>query len=511
MIDEALQSKLSRCKNLPSPPGVATKIIELANDPEANIDQIADVLSIDPATTAKILRIANSPMYSTRRKSENLRQALLVLGLNATISLALSFSLLKSLQSDQEQTGLDYAYFWRRALLSATASRVLADVVGIKESEEVFLASLMQDIGVIALDAALPELYEQLGDRQTSEVDMSDYERDAIGCDHADVGGWLLERWSFPERLQIAVATSHKADEIALTDPKGAFTRCVSLASKLGEVFLNGVNEQNIEHLADRAQELLGIEREVLAELVERVGLTIPDAESVFQMDILTAEEAEATLAEARDALMMRNLMALQQVENLEDKAETLAGRTKELEESAQRDSLTGLFNRGYLDKTLEEAFADSNKTSAPLSVAFADLDKFKSINDTYGHGAGDEILVATANILRANVRGSDVVARYGGEEFILVFPETDFILVKTICERIVKSFQSTRHDIAGGADSLAVTISMGMATHNDGRVFESPLALVTAADKALYSAKLHGRNRSVAFELVAAEAAQAS
>ncbi len=79
MIEKELASKLARCKNLPSPPGVATRIIELANDPEANIDQIAAVLQIDPATTTKILRIANSPMYGFRRKSENLRQALLVL------------------------------------------------------------------------------------------------------------------------------------------------------------------------------------------------------------------------------------------------------------------------------------------------------------------------------------------------------------------------------------------------------------------------------------------------
>jgi len=175
------------------------------------------------------------------------------------------------------------------------------------------------------------------------------------------------------------------------------------------------------------------------------------------------------------------------------------------------RDTLTGLFNRAYLDKFLTEAFDQSEFARTPLSVAFADLDKFKWINDTHGHGAGDQVLMATANILRANVRGTDVIARYGGEEFVLVFPNTDYILVKTICERIVKAFQTARHDIAGGTESLAVTISMGMATHNDGRRFDSPAALVAAADKALYSAKLQGRNRSIPFELVVSETAEAS
>jgi diguanylate cyclase (GGDEF)-like protein len=110
---------------------------------------------------------------------------------------------------------------------------------------------------------------------------------------------------------------------------------------------------------------------------------------------------------------------------------------------------------------------------------------------------------VTTANILKANVRASDVVARYGGEEFMLVFPQTDYGLLKTICERIVRAFQETRHDVGVKRD-LSVTISIGMATHNDGRRFRTVEELVKAADKALYSAKLQGRNRSVPFDLVA-------
>ena len=95
LLTPELRKQLESCKNLPTPPGVANKIIRLANDPEADMTRIAEVLALDPAITAKILRIANSPMYARQRKTENLRQALMVIGLNATISLALSFSLLK--------------------------------------------------------------------------------------------------------------------------------------------------------------------------------------------------------------------------------------------------------------------------------------------------------------------------------------------------------------------------------------------------------------------------------
>ena len=84
-----LTAKLQACNNLPSPPGVATRIVETANDPEADMKRISDVVTLDPAITTKILRVANSPMYSQRAKVETLRKALIVLGLNATVSLAL--------------------------------------------------------------------------------------------------------------------------------------------------------------------------------------------------------------------------------------------------------------------------------------------------------------------------------------------------------------------------------------------------------------------------------------
>jgi diguanylate cyclase (GGDEF)-like protein len=503
LISAELKERLQNCKGLPSPPGVATQIIALANDPEADIDQIAKVLSVDPATTTKILRIANSPMYAMQRKTENLRQALLVLGLNATISLALSFSLLKSWTSTNTQGGFDYALYWRRALLAATASQVLARVLGIKDSEELFLTALIQDIGVMALDRTIPDLYTGLGAEQVHQAALIARERENLGVDHAVVGGWLLEKWSFPERIQRAVAVSHAPERVSMNSPEGRFARCVAISNLFAEVFLEDSGERQFQALADAAKSYLDIGKATLGDLIVEVGSMIPDAEAVFQTKILSKSLSDTILEEARESLMLRNLLALQTVDSLQDKTDSLAKRTKELEESTRRDPLTGLYNRTFLDSFITKAFEEANQSKSVLSVAFADLDKFKSVNDTYGHGAGDQILVATANILKANVRGTDVVARYGGEEFILVFPQTDYLLVKMICERIVKSFQETTHDI-GEVQNLAVTISMGMATHNDGRAFKSAIDLINAADKALYTAKLQGRNRSVPFESIA-------
>jgi diguanylate cyclase (GGDEF)-like protein len=503
LLTPELRKRIESCNNLPSPPGVATKIIRLANDPEADMARIAEVLALDPAITAKILRIANSPMYARQRKTENLRQALMVIGLNATISLALSFSLLKSWGKENGTGGLDYPLYWRRALLAATASHVLARVIGVKDGEELFLACLIQDIGMMALDRAVPELYSGLDALQVRQAMLIKREQEQLGVDHAAVSGWLLDKWQFPDRTQQVVASSHEPEKVPKQSPNGIFARCVALASAIAEVFLDTTGDREFADLAGRAERYFDIDKEGLGELLAEIRKMIPDAESIFETEILSTVRSDEILEEARDALMLRNLQALRTVDTLKHNTESLEQRTKRLEESNKRDPLTNLFNRAYLDDFMRDAFEASVRSNSPLSVAFADLDKFKSVNDTYGHAMGDQILVTTANILKANVRAADVVARYGGEEFILVFPHTEYPLLKTICERIVRAFREARHDVGTRRD-LTVTISIGMATHNDGRKFRSVEELLKAADKALYTAKLQGRNRSVPFDLVA-------
>ena len=129
-----LEAKLKACPNLPSPPAVAIQIIQLANKPEIDLDRIIKLLNSDPALSSKILRVANSPFYPYSKKIESLHQALMVLGLNATISLALSFSLIKSLKTTKG-SGLDYALYWKRALVAGTASRALGKICKVQKSK----------------------------------------------------------------------------------------------------------------------------------------------------------------------------------------------------------------------------------------------------------------------------------------------------------------------------------------------------------------------------------------
>jgi diguanylate cyclase (GGDEF)-like protein len=497
-MNPELEAQLRLSVNFPSPPGVAARIIELAQDPGIEMGKIAKAVSMDSALTMKILRIANSPLYAQRRKSESLRQALVVLGLNATLTLALSFSLVKSLRGGKAN-GLDYPRYWRRALLAATAARALADALHEPEAEEFFLAGLLQDVGMLALDRALPTLYRQTETLPREHAALADYERQRIGSDHADVGACAMRAWHFPERLCQAIANSHR---ITLAGDSGAgsmLERCVALSGPIAELFLDDAPLRPFAETALCVERSIGLDKIAFGRVLATIGDIIPETEGLFDTTLLSKQHADLILDQAREVLMIRSLQVLRDINTFKTVAEDSYSRSLNLEEETRRDALTGVYNRAYLDQFLAREFEQSTRRRWPLSLAFADLDNFKAINDTYGHQAGDRILQTTVRILRDNTRDADLIARYGGEEFVVVLPTTDADTARRICERIVAAVHATTHQI--GPAQAHVTISIGCATHEPQAAFADPAEFIKAADQALYAAKSRGRNRAVPFD----------
>jgi diguanylate cyclase (GGDEF)-like protein len=497
-VNPEIEAHLRMSVNFPSPPGVATHIIELAQDPDIEMGKVAKALSMDSALATKILRIANSPLYAQRRKSENLRQALVVLGLNATLTLALSFSLVKSLRAGKSN-GLNYALYWRRALLAATAARALADAMHHSMAEEIFLAALLQDVGMLALDKAVPDLYAAGESLQRNHSALAEHEKKRLQVDHAHIGGWLMKGWNLPERLHRAIEHSHQLELSFSADPAQIFERCVALSGPVADLFLLDSEQRQFAETALCAERSLGLDKMAFGQVLGTIGAMIPETEAIFEADLLAKQHPELILEQAREVLMLRSLHALREINTLRVAAEGSSARALELEEETRRDGLTGVYNRAYLDQILAREFESSTRHKWPLSVAFADLDNFKHINDNFGHQAGDRILQATARILRGNTRETDLIARYGGEEFVVVLPATDAETARSICERIVMAFRNTGHVI--GSDHAKVTISIGCATHGTLTLFNNVADFVKAADQALYTAKMRGRNRSVPFD----------
>ncbi len=178
-------------------------------------------------------------------------------------------------------------------------------------------------------------------------------------------------------------------------------------------------------------------------------------------------------------------------VARLREGREELEAANRELERLAVTDALTGLYNRRLLMETMVHEIQRSRRTEQPFGVLMMDLDGFKTFNDSYGHQAGDRVLVMVAQVLRESVRVMDTVARYGGEEFVVVLPETDLAGAADTAERIRSAVAS--RTLSMEEMEVGVTVSIGVAEYpDDGETVE---AVIASADQVLYRAKEAGRN----------------
>jgi diguanylate cyclase (GGDEF)-like protein len=158
-------------------------------------------------------------------------------------------------------------------------------------------------------------------------------------------------------------------------------------------------------------------------------------------------------------------------------------------------DGLTGVHNRRYLTEFLDRELSRAHRYERPLALAMFDIDRFKGINDGFGHLAGDTALRELAGLLKTSVRKDELLARYGGEEFAIALPETTGEQAVQACERLRATVEAHRFEYAGAV--LPLTVSVGVAV--SGRDTETPEQLIRVADAKLYEAKANGRNR-VAF-----------
>ena len=184
--------------------------------------------------------------------------------------------------------------------------------------------------------------------------------------------------------------------------------------------------------------------------------------------------------------------------EELEERERDLMEANERLRYMSQTDGLTGVDNRRHLEERLDEMFEHSKRLNEPFACVMCDLDRFKAVNDTYGHQAGDAVLKQFARILRNEVREIDHVGRYGGEEFMMLLAGTVLDPAITFAERVRKQVEGHTFTFNGG--SIQRTASFGVSAWPHPRIQDTD-ALVRAADDALYVAKERGRNCVIRFD----------
>jgi len=487
-----LTAALSLCRNLPSPPAIAVRLIELAQDPETDIASAADVIALDMALSARMMRIANSPLYASRRRIENLSQALTMLGLNATLQLALGFSLSRALRDDERQSQLLDAV-WRRGILSALGARYLGTACGVRRLEELMLAGLLQDVGILALLQVRPDSYPALLAEATSNAELLAKERILFDCTHADVGASLCTQWELPRYLADAIAHSELPEA-----PADLFERCVALSGHIADIWLaDDVDEARNTALRE-INAALDLDSARFEQVLQQVSQMLPELSAMFDIPVPSPARITFLLDHASELIALRNLRELHDASAARQRADDYEQQARRLSEQAHLDALTGVLNRRQLEVVLEQEFGRASLAERPLSIAFIDLDDFKKINDLHGHLVGDQVLQAFANRLQGQLRGSDTVARFGGEEFVVLFPATSEQTAVEVIRRVLAIIAQTPMAIVNESP-LYVTFSAGVATHGSYERFSDMRDLLKAADDVLYRSKHQGRNRVIA------------
>ncbi len=223
------------------------------------------------------------------------------------------------------------------------------------------------------------------------------------------------------------------------------------------------------------------------------VALRVPQAGSVSWSGLMTLFFTTSVLS------MVNSYVSRRDLRQIDDQTRQLARSEAGLRELSVRDHLTGLFNRRYMEETLEREIRRSARARHSVGVLLLDIDQFKDVNDQWGHAAGDVLLQALGQVLSTHIRGGDIACRWGGDEFVIVLPEASRPATRQRAERLreaVGELEIPYHGLSLGA----LTISVGLAMYPQHG--SSGEALLKSADQALYRAKAEGKNRVVVAEL---------
>lgn len=502
MLEDELKNLVERCTSLPSPPGVALRLLDLFRDENASITNLSEVIRNDPALSARVLQIVNSAFYGLRCEVSSLNHAISLLGATAVKSVALSFSLTRLFT----RSNFDFRWYWKRSVIAAASAQELGKILRLPEQETLFMGGLLQDLGILVLIQVLKDEYiELLKACSGDHLALIEKENERFGADHAIVGGWLVSRWGLPETIQRLVTGSHGSDSVRATEGLDQAVRCVALSGWLAEIWM--ADEEDIKLSSQRAvfksRELLGIDEKTWEPVLSAVGSSLVDLSSLFDFKLEEQKQVDQLLDRARETMFQVSLQSAAEVQARSAEVDSLRWEVGEMKARSETDPLTGLPNRAFFQSAVVRQFDNCQARDTPLTLVVCDIDRFKMFNDIHGHAVGDVVLKQVATAIAESLRETDQAARFGGEEFVLILPNTDEKEAEIICERLRSSLES--REISLESDHPAtVTISLGSATQSVQTPFENSHELFKAADRALYEAKARGRNRAVSFRALA-------
>lgn len=457
--------------------GPAPRVLLEALQPDVSPRQVRDLISAEPALLQRLTRLGACGVFGP----------LATLDLAGLRTAALCLAVAELLPGDA-QPALLWAPIVRRAVAARLAGQHLDS-----HGPDYFGVGLLLDAGLLA--RARHDLRGALEIAETPAAWRTVHEGATGGVDHASRGGEIARAWQLETAIVAAVQMHHSAQ------PADTITARVAwLAERLAAVFESGHPQSHLA-TAEAAGSCVGVEPTDIRRMLDLIPALVQRCGDALGYDLGAQPSLSSLLAiQSNDLAQMHRLYEnlVSTVDAVVLEKTTLARRLRRanerLAEEASHDVLTGIANRRTFDIAVARDLARADRSLTCVSLILVDLDRFKQVNDTYGHQVGDDVLRAAAKVLAQGARSHDVVSRYGGEEFALILPGVALEGAVATAERLRLAIEKMPCERPGGI--VQITASFGVTTIGGPGCVQATSAFLQRADAALYRAKQRGRNR---------------
>lgn len=290
-----LLEKIKACTSLPVLSPLASKILKICQDEEAETSKLAELISQDPGMAVNMLVLANSGYYGGgRHKVTSVVQAVQLLGFSRIANLALSFSFYQLIKGKNARntSAINHVQFWRRSIFSSVAGRAIGKHFACPDTELTFLAALLQDIGILALHEVATEEIKALQDQSPKDhADLCRLEREYLGVDHSQVGAWLAQQWELPAEFQVAILYSHTPELLETPSDFQSLVDVVSLSSLVADMWMAPDTETAIATAQEKSQGRLPIQPEDWGPILDDCITGIPQITSFFHTQLGSIDE----------------------------------------------------------------------------------------------------------------------------------------------------------------------------------------------------------------------------
>ncbi|MCP4671790.1 MAG: HDOD domain-containing protein [Desulfobacula sp.] len=279
----AIQELVKEIKNLKPIPAVVNQILEIVDQPDSSMDQIANVIQYDPAVTASVLRMCNSAFFGLKHPAESIKDAVTLLGIDQIVEIVLVNSGAKVLSGENRGYGLHEGAMWKYSVSSALIAKQIAQRLALENVSTIFTAALLKDIGKIVLDRFIQDSFEKITALVVNDnLSFREAEKKIIGVDHTELGGMIAKMWKFSPKM-VKIIRNHHLTDISMVKEKEIAV--VYLADCICMMIGIGVGSDGLAYrFNDQAMTELGMKPDDISKIIAQFAVNMEKVENIFAM-----------------------------------------------------------------------------------------------------------------------------------------------------------------------------------------------------------------------------------